>query len=101
MRNADLGGEARVNRPAARTRAIQFGTRVVGVNNVLRLHAQAFQIGVKERRVRVDIQHARHADTNVLAVLHQRDALFGRLRPGARRDRVRHTLRVRWPEDLT
>ena len=103
VRNADLGREAGIDRAAARARAIQLGTGVVGVNDVFRLHAQAFEVGVEQRSVGVDVQHARNADAELLAILHQRDALFGRLcssQPSLAGQRIGHALGVDRPEDF-
>ncbi len=47
VRNSDLGWEAWINRATARARAVELGTGVVGVNDVLRLHAEALEIGVE------------------------------------------------------
>ena len=76
VRNADLRREARIDGAAAGARAIQFGTGVIGVDDVLRLHAEALEIAVEQRRVGVDVQHARNADAELLAILHQRAAFF-------------------------
>ena len=62
VRDADLRREARIDGAAAGAGAIQLRRGVVGVDDVFRLHAEAFEIGVEERRVDVGVQHARNAD---------------------------------------
>ena len=81
VRNADLRRKARIDSAAAGAGAVKFWTGVVGINDVLRLHAQAFEIPVEQRRVGVNIEHARNTDAQVLAILHQRAALFRAFAP--------------------
>ena len=101
VRNTDFRREAGVDGAAAGAGPVQIGARVIGVDDVLRLHTQTLQISVEERCVGVDVQHAGNADAKLLAILHERNALFGRLVPELRcRDRVCHALRVHRPEDL-
>ena len=76
VRNADLRREAGIDGAAARARPVEIGTGVVGINDVFRLHAQALQISVEQRRVGVDVEHARNADAELLAAFHERNALF-------------------------
>src|SRR6185369_12836747 len=100
VRDADLGGETRIDRATAGTRTIQFGSCVIGVDDVLRLNSEALEITVKQRRVSVDVKHAWYANPQALAILHESDALFGRLRPGSRRDRIGNALRAARAEDF-
>ena len=97
---SDLRRETRVDGAAAGARAIQLGTRIVGINDVLRLEAQAFEVGVEQRSIRVDVQHAWNADTDLAAILHERDALLGRLSPCPCGNRVGHILGVRGTKDF-
>jgi hypothetical protein len=55
MRNADLGWEAGIDGTAACAGTVEFGTGVIGVDHVLRLHAQAFEVRVEQRRVGVNV----------------------------------------------
>src|SRR5580700_6955322 len=100
VRYADFRWETRVNRAAAGARAIQLGTRVVGINDVLGLEAQAFEVGVEQRSICVDVQHAWNADTDFAAILHERDALLGRLSPCPCGNRVGYILGVRGTKDF-
>src|SRR5690348_5568362 len=97
---SDFRRETRVDGAAASARAIQFGTRIVGINDVLRLEAQAFEVGVEQRSIRVDVQHTWNADTHFAAILHEGDALFSRLSPRPRGNRVGDILGVRGTEDF-
>jgi hypothetical protein len=47
MRNSDLRREARIDRAAAGAGTIKFGTRVVGIDYIFRLDAEALEVGVK------------------------------------------------------
>src|SRR5690242_17130604 len=76
MRDPDLGREARVNGTPAGASAVQFLTGVVGVNDVLGLQSQALEISVEERGIGVDVQNAWDADSDLLPVLHKRNAFF-------------------------
>src|SRR5277367_539852 len=101
VRNADLSREAGIDSSATGTGAVQIGTGVVGVDYVFRLHAQALEIGVEQRSVGVDVEHARNADAQLLAILHEGDALFGGLVPElCYRNRVGHQLRIRGAENF-
>src|SRR5271154_5301042 len=91
---SDFRRETRVDGAAAGARAIQLGTRIVGINDVLRLKAQAFEVGVEQRSIRVDVQHAWNADADFAAIC-MSDALLGRLSPCACGNRVGHILGVR------
>src|SRR5580704_5326824 len=97
---SDFRRETRVNGTAAGARAIQIGTRIVGINDVLRLETQALEISIEQRRVRVDVQHAWNADADFVAILHERDALPGRSSPCPCRNRVGDILGVRGTEDF-
>src|SRR5580704_16029379 len=97
---SDFRRETRVNGTAAGARAIQIGTRIVGINDVLRLETQALEISIEQRRIRVDIEHAWNADADFAAILHERDALPSRLSPCPRRNRVGHILGVRGTKDF-
>ena len=55
VRDADLGREAGVNRATAGTRAIEFLAGVIGVYDVLGFDSEAFEIGIEQRRVAVDV----------------------------------------------
>src|SRR4030095_314454 len=100
MGYSDFRRETRVDGAAAGARAIQLGTRIVGINDVLRLEAQAFEVGVEQGSIRVDVHHAWNANTNFAAILHERDALLCRLSPGPCGNRVGHILSVRGAKDF-
>src|ERR1700758_3083222 len=97
---SDFRWKARVDGATAGARAIQLGTRIVGINDVFRLQAQAFEVGVEQRSIGVDVQHAWNADTDFAAILHERDALLGRLSPGPCRNRVGDILGVGGSKDF-
>ena len=88
VRNADFRREARIDGAAAGAGAIQLRAGVIGVDDIFRLHAEAFEIRVEQRRVDVGVQHARNADAQLRARLHQLDALLGGFGPGARGNRI-------------
>src|SRR5208337_3374307 len=70
-------------------------------DDVFRLHSQALQISAEKRRVGVDVQHARNAHAKLPAVLHERNALSGRLVPESHgRNGVGDARRIGRPEDL-
>jgi hypothetical protein len=75
VRNADLRREARIDGAAARALAVHLLAGEFGVDQVLRLYAQALQVRAKHRRVQVHVEHARHADAKRLAFFDLRDAL--------------------------
>ena len=97
--DADLGGEAGIDCAPARARAVEIRTGVIGVDDIFRLHAQAFEVSVEQRRVGVNVQHPRNADAEFLAIFHERDTLFGGLVPEFRcRDGIGHALGVDRPK---
>src|SRR5271163_2645275 len=99
--NSDFRRKTRIDGAAARTCAVKIGTGVVGINNVLGLYTQAFQVSVEERRVSVDVENPGNADTNFLAVLHERNAFFACLVPEfSYWNRVSYALRVHRTKDL-
>src|SRR4029077_545664 len=101
VRDTDPGWETGINVAARCTGAVEFGTRVVGVDDVLRLHAEALEIRVEERSVGVDGEDARDAEAEFLAILHERAALsraFAPSGPSARGKRISYVLRVGRPE---
>ena len=79
--NSDFCRETGIDSAAARTGAVKIGTGVVGINNILGLYAQAFEISIEQRRVGVDVENPGNADANFLAIFHQRNAFFSRLIP--------------------
>ena len=76
VRNAYLGGEARIDGAALCAFFIELLAGVVGVDKVLRRNPQRFEVGAEDRRNRVHVQDARHADAQFLSPLHQFHALF-------------------------
>src|SRR5580693_10127367 len=101
VRNADLCREARIDSASAGSSTIEVGTGVVGVNDVFRLHTQAFQISIKQWRICIDVQHAGNAHAQLLALLHERNAFFRSLIPESRRrNRVGYILRIHRAKDL-
>src|SRR5215472_2420184 len=96
VRNPDLRREAGVDRTTAGTGAIKFGTGVVGINDVFRLHTQALEIGVEQRSIRIDIQDTRNSDAELAAILHESAAFLVSLlpaRPPFRGKRIGNVLR--------
>src|SRR5262249_56799675 len=79
VRNADLRGEARVDRAALRAVLIKLLGRVVRIDQVLRRNAQALEIRGKERVDRILVENARDAYPHFFALLEQ----FVTLRSGA------------------
>ena len=71
VRDSDLRREAGVNCAAARAGSIQLGACVIRINDIFRLHAQAFEICIEERGICVDVQHARDPDAQLTPVLQQ------------------------------
>ena len=76
VRNAQLRGEARVDGAALGAFLVQLLAGEIRVDDVLRLDAQRREVAREDGRLRVHIQHARHADAHLGALLHQRGALF-------------------------
>ena len=62
VRNAQLGGEARVDGAALGAFLVQFLAGVIRVHDVLGLDAERREVAREHRRLRVHVQHARHAD---------------------------------------
>ena len=100
VRDPDFCRETRVNGATTCSGAVKLRTRIVGVNNIFRLHSQALEVSVKKRRVRINIQYPWNADAQLAAILHERNALFGHLRPGATRNLVSDFLDVGGAEDF-
>src|SRR5437763_1392958 len=93
VRDTDFGGEAGIDCAATGSRAVEFGTGVVRINNIFWLHAQAFEISTKQRRVSINVKNAWNANAHLLAAFHERAALFGALappRPTSRWKRIGH-----------
>src|SRR5215469_4005531 len=98
--DSDLCRETRIDGAAVRARAVEFRTGVIGINDVLRLYSQTFEVRAEQRRIGINVQDARNADADLAAVLHEGDALlvgFGPCSPG---NWIGDTLRVRRAEDL-
>src|SRR5690242_4067473 len=99
VRNAELRREARVDGAALRAFLIQFFAGVLAVDDVLGLEAEAREVARENRRLRVHVEHARHADANLGAFLHQRGALLLRGGDLDLRHRVGNQRRVGHAED--
>ena len=82
VRNAELGRKARVDRAALGAFLVELLAGVVGEDEVLGLEAERCEVAGEDRRQRIHVQHARHADADLGALLHQLDALL--LRRGER-----------------
>src|ERR1700722_20847841 len=76
VRNPDLRREAWIDRASARTSAIQIRTRIVRINNILRLNPEALEERVKQRRIRINVQHTRNSEPMRAPTLHLRDAFL-------------------------
>src|SRR5580704_10882182 len=101
VRNANLRWEAGIDGAPVRSRPIEFRTRVVGVDDVLWLNTQTFQIPVEQWSIRVDVQQAGNSHAQFLALLHQRNAFFRSFVPEFRSgNRVSHALRIHRTKDL-
>jgi len=81
MRDADLGRETGVDRATAGAGAVEFVAGVVGIDDVFRRHAEAFQVSVEQRRVDIGVKHAGDADAEPLAAFDQSGALPSRFGP--------------------
>src|SRR5215813_3334313 len=94
VRNAELAREARVDGSALRAFLVQLLARVVAIYDVLGLDTQTREIARKYRRLRVHVEHARHADANLAALLHQCSPLLLRSRDLDLRQRVGDVRRI-------
>ena len=65
VRDAELGGEARVDGAALGAFLVELLGGVFGKHDVLRLHAERGEVTGEQRRHRVHVQHARHADAQL------------------------------------
>ena len=73
VRDAHLGREAWIDGAATGAFAVHLRRRVIGVHDVRVGDPEAFEVGAEERRVRVHVQHARHADADLGPALHTLD----------------------------
>ena len=64
VRNAQLRGEARVDGAALGAFLVQLLAGVIRVDDVLRLNPQRREVAREHRRLRVHVEHARHADAH-------------------------------------
>ena len=98
VRNAQLRREARVDGAALGAFLIELLAGEVGVDDVFRLDPQGREVAREHRGHRVHIEHARHADADLGALLHQLDALLGGRGEDELGQRVGHQRRIRHAE---
>src|SRR5215471_7395334 len=97
--DAELAGETRVDGAALGAFLVQLLAGVVAEDQVLGLDAEAGEVAGEDRRLRVHVEHARHADADFGALLEQPGALFLRRGDLDFRRRVGHERNVRNAED--
>src|SRR5262249_42185823 len=98
--DADFRREAGIDRTASGALTIEIAARVVRVDDIAADYAEAFEVRIEERRVRIHVQHARNADAQRLSPFDQDSPLARCPCPLPLRRRVRHTLNAAWPERL-
>ena len=76
VRDADLGGEAGVDGASLGSLFIESFIGEIGIDDVFRGNAQRLEVGAEDGVHGVHVEDARNADTQVLALLHQLDALL-------------------------
>ena len=76
VRDADLGGETRVNGAALCSFLVEAFIRVIGINEVFRGNPQRLEVGAEDGVHGVHVENARNPDAKVLALFHQLEALL-------------------------
>src|SRR5580698_60261 len=76
MRDADLRRIAWIDRASTGSGAIEIRRGVVGVDDVLGLYAEAREVRIEQRRIRIGVEQAGNPDTELFAALHERGALL-------------------------
>ncbi len=94
VRDGDLRRKARIDGAAPRALAVHVVARVVRVDDVAEVDAQALEVRVEERRVREHVQDAGDADTEPAATRGERCAVAAGPGPDARRRHVGHLLDI-------
>ena len=74
MRDGDLWRDSRDRSSRGSNPRDTIPGGEIRVDDVLRLHAQALQIGAEQRRIGIHIQNARNADAQLLAPFIERNA---------------------------
>ena len=76
VRDADLGGEARVNGAALGAFLVEAFIGVIGINEVFRGNPQRLEVSAEDGVHGVHVENARNPDAKVLALFHQLEALL-------------------------
>ena len=76
VRDAEFAGEARVDGAALGAFLVHLLAGVIAEDDVLGLDAERGEVAREDRRLRVHVEHARHADADIGALLHQFGALL-------------------------
>src|ERR1035437_5030014 len=76
VRDAQLAGEAGVDGAALGAFLVHLFAGVIAEDDVLRLDAEGRELAGEDGRLRVHVEHARHTDADIDALLHQFGALL-------------------------
>src|SRR6201996_1455186 len=101
--DTDLRRITGIDRSTARSGAIQFRCRVVGVDDVFRLEPETREIGVEKRRIRIGVQQARNTNSKFGTFCHQSRTILRSLRNKesfGRRYRISDHLHLARAEDI-